>query len=417
MDIIQKQFEMTLAQVPTALLQKILDRKLQAVNVKVQKKTLEKAANHILTGNSAPLKFRSKSGQNVTIQITEEDIKYIVDGTERLRKDHLEPVLRDAAAHISDRLYKYLSSQWTEHSKLLQSDVQGFKERLEARWGDGLSKLRMLLAIVREWADGAHQRRLQASRGKMSVYDEVMLRLHVRACQVTNEVIILLENGFADGAMARWRTLHEITVVAATIARFGNDIAERYMQYQIIESYDAIEAYERNHNELGFGPIPKRQVARIKKDYERVIARFGKRFAEEFGWAVHHLKSDRRLAFWRLEREAGKAFMHSPYKFASYNVHASPKGVYFRLGSLDPKAAYLAGPSNTGLTDPAQHTAVSLFEITMLAIGNNPILEDRVVTQIIARLELEIPKAFWKAQKKLQRDDKKYRSNTSLADR
>jgi len=72
-----------------------------------------------------------------------------------------------------------------------------------------------------------------------------MLRLHIRACQVTNEIIILLENGYADGAMARWRTLHEIATVAAVIAKFGDELAERYVHYQIVESTKALTAYEQ----------------------------------------------------------------------------------------------------------------------------------------------------------------------------
>ena len=115
------------------------------------------------------------------------------------------------------------------------------------------------------------------------------------------------------------------------------------------------------------------------------------------------------MTFAKLEQEAGNAFMRSPYKMASYNVHASPKGVYFRLGTLDKSPSYLAGASNAGLTDPAQHAAVSLFEVTMLAIGDSMILDDLVTASVIARLEAEIPQEFWKAEKKLQRDDRKYR--------
>jgi hypothetical protein len=219
--------------------------------------------------------------------------------------------------------------------------------------------------------------------------------------------------------MARWRTLHEITIVAAIIARFGDEIAERYMYYQIVESFKAIKAYERDHKGLGFKPPSKRQSDKISKDYAGAIARFGRKFGEEYGWAAHHLKikEKERLTFAKLEQEAGNAFMRSPYKMASYNVHASPKGVYFKLGSLGGFPGYIAGASNAGLTEPAQHTAVGLFEITMLAIGESLVLDDLVVANIIARWEVEIPEEFWKAEKKLRRDDKKHRATILRGER
>jgi hypothetical protein len=65
---------------------------------------------------------------------------------------------------------------------------------------------------------------------------EILIRLLVRAWQVTDEILCLLENGFADGAMARWRTLHEIHVVAAVLMRHGESITERYLAHQAVES-------------------------------------------------------------------------------------------------------------------------------------------------------------------------------------
>jgi Family of unknown function (DUF5677) len=90
--------------------------------------------------------------------------------------------------------------------------------------------------------------------------------------------------------MARWRTLHKIAIVSAVIAKYGEEIAERYVYYQIVESWSAIKAYERDHTELGFRPIPKRLKEKVRRDHEKAVERFGKRFKDENGWAAHHLK-------------------------------------------------------------------------------------------------------------------------------
>ena len=415
MNELQRLVEKTLADAPQLLLEKRLAEKFKAAGLKTTSATVRKAALHILSGSEEPFNIKGK-GDNISIQITDEDIEYVINGTERLNGEALEPFLRNAADMIADDLHKSLSKQWPVEFDAQRSDIAQFRERLECRWGTGLAKLRMLLTIGREWAQGAYER-LESSGSKQSKkrLADVMLRLHVRACQVTHEVIVLLENGLADGAMARWRTLHEITIVAAMIARFGEEIAERYLLYQVVESFAALKAYERDHTALGYKPISKRRSEKIRKEYSRLIARFGKKFGEEYGWAAHHLgiKEKERLTFARLEQEVGNAFMRSPYKLASYNVHASPKGIYFKLGNLGDSPGYIAGASNAGLSEPAQHTAVSLSEITMLALGESAVLDDLVAANIVSRLQLEIPREFAKAERKLQRDNKRFRATHS----
>src|SRR5690606_25692448 len=62
--------------------------------------------------------------------------------------------------------------------------------------------------------------------------DEVMAALaHLfpRALLVTQEIICLMRGGYPDGALARWRSLHEITVTAMYIAKVGKDAAIAYL--------------------------------------------------------------------------------------------------------------------------------------------------------------------------------------------
>jgi len=58
--------------------------------------------------------------------------------------------------------------------------------------------------------------------------------------------------GPADGAMARWRTLHEINVVITLIAEHGDELAERYLAHDIDESARALAVYEKTHAALGY---------------------------------------------------------------------------------------------------------------------------------------------------------------------
>jgi hypothetical protein len=410
MEKLQELIDRTLRQVPRLVLERVLAEKVKAVGLPVDEAMVSKAVDHIMSGGREGFQF-DEIGDDVTVNITNENIEYVVTTTEKLLNEQLSGILDKASDDTVNLVFKSLIKKWPEESAAHQADVEAFKERLEHRWGKALGKLRMLLTIAREWAQGLYERRLRDSSGKLSHLDDVMLRLHVRACQVASEIIVLLENGYADGAMARWRTLHEIATVAAVIAKYGEEIAERYVYYQIVESFSALKAYERNHKALGFKPPSPKQSAKVREGHEKIIQRFGKAFGEENGWAAYHLKANnnQRVTFARLEEEAGDAMMRSPYKMASYNVHATPKGVYFKLGSLAGSPVLLAGMSNAGLIEPAQHTAVSLAEITLLMIGESAVFDDIVAGKIVARLESEIPSVLGKADRKLHRDDRKHR--------
>ncbi len=104
----------------------------------------------------------------------------------------------------------------------------------------------------------------------------------VRASQVTDEIVCLLENGFADGAMARWRTVHEIGVVAAVLSLHGDSIAERYLAHQAIESKRAMDKYLACYKLLGYKPLLAREQKKIIKAYDQAIARYGKPFKSDW---------------------------------------------------------------------------------------------------------------------------------------
>lgn len=48
-------------------------------------------------------------------------------------------------------------------------------------------------------------------------FDEILKKSLFRVLKVFNEIILLLRNGFVEGAMARWRTLYEIILILVVI--------------------------------------------------------------------------------------------------------------------------------------------------------------------------------------------------------
>src|SRR5208282_6072349 len=95
---------------------------------------------------------------------------------------------------------------------------------------------------------------------------EVLTRLHARSCQIASEVLSLLLAGHADGAMARWRSLHEISVVCSFISKHGNELAERYLLHQCVESYKAAAQYQEYCDRIGDAPFTSEQISSLERD-------------------------------------------------------------------------------------------------------------------------------------------------------
>jgi hypothetical protein len=268
----------------------------------------------------------------------------------------------------------------------------------------------MLLTMVREWCQGAHERESARKKTKRKQVPGLLIRLLVRACQVTDEIICLLENGLADGAMARWRTLHEIAVVATVVSQHGESIAERYLAHQAVESKRAMDKYLACYQQLGYRPLAVREQKQVVRNYDKAVAQYGKPFKTDYGWAASHLKKDR-PTFADLEAAAGRADMRAHYQMGNDNVHAGIKSMFIRLGLPEDYTGLLAGRSNAGLTEPGQNAAFTLTQLADVVCISEPGFDDLVVGEMIVKLKNEIPQAFGRADRQLRKDDKKFRSS------
>lgn len=412
MDVLQQALHKAIASLPALMLEKLISKKLRDQGVKFPKTLPRKIAEHILSGTTEPFRHAGRTQpKDISLTFDEADGEEVTRVVEKFLNVQLPALVDDFAERISKKTLRDLKKNWTEEQRLQQVDLAGFRERMEETWGKPLGQLRMLLTIAREWCGEAQGEAGDSEANGKSRLKKLMERFLVRSCQVTDEIICLLENGFADGAMARWRTLHEIGVVAAVISNFGKDIAERYVAHQAVESRRAMKKYMDCCVDLGYRPLGAREVKRIEKRYDTAIARYGDTFKSDYGWAAHHLKKTR-PSFANLEAAAGHATMHAHYQMGSDNVHAGIKSMYGRLGLMMEYDGLLAGRSNAGLTDPGQNAAHTLAQIAVL-VCLSPKLDDLVAGNIVQMLREEIPDSFWQADRRLRRKDKAFRQAES----
>jgi hypothetical protein len=317
----------------------------------------------------------------------------------------LPGIIDHASEGFSLTILTSLKKKWPGERRQQRRDMNGFRKRLDQRWGAGLEGLRMLITITREFGDGFNKDGHAAGGGSDPQAFDVLRRLHARACQVAEEVICLLSNGFADGAMARWRTMHEIAAVAYLIGQHGDGLAERYIAHQIVEARGAAIQYRKHQERLRQKPISDGEYNRIEKAYQTALQTYGEAFGGQYGWAADHI-GRKRATMADIQEAANIDHLGPYYKMASHNVHANPKGVFFKHGLIGESEVLLAGPSNAGLTDPGHATALSLIQISSVLMKQNPTVDNMVAVKIMQRLADEIGEALLLAQKRLVEDER-----------
>lgn len=286
----------------------------------------------------------------------------------------------------------------------------GFESRLAQRWSKPFDLFETILTLCQEAGSTLNRKHQEQSIKGNDLIFLVLIRLHARACLTASEVFALLRTGHASGANARWRTLHEIVVVAYFIKKFGLDVAERYLEHEHIEAFKAAQEYQRHCNRLGFEHFERSEMKALKGEYDRVVSKYGEEFKQDYGWAANALDSvdpshGGRATFTRIENAVDLDHWRPHYGMANYGIHAGTKGITFNLGLFYQGQALLAGPSNTGLADPGQCACISLLQITTTVASLKPDVENVVVMKVLQQFVMEARDTFVEVQQKIEEDE------------
>ena len=286
-----------------------------------------------------------------------------------------------------------------------------FEERLRTDWQNPLELLDLFISLALEAGDEFNREfRGDAARSIDAVF-EALTRLHARACQIASAILVLLRSGYADDAHARWRALHEISVVSHFISEEGQEVAERYLLHDGIQRYKLALKLREHAESLAAESLSQKELDELKIQRDQLVRQFGKSFKENYGWAASTLGKNR-PTLQDIEESVGLEHWRPYYGMASHNVHANAHGGYFRLGLSDQaNEVLLAGPSNMGLADPGHSTAISLCQVTTVLLTTEPNLDSIVIPKLLLKLEQEIGEAFLQADiamEELANDDKEF---------
>jgi hypothetical protein len=275
-----------------------------------------------------------------------------------------------------------------------------FEFHLSQHWDSALRMAELTRLVSLEAGVELNKNRAEAS-GDDEIY-QALIRLHARACLIASETIALLRAGHASGAHARWRALHEVSVVAEFLREGDQTLSRRYLLYEHVESFRAIPDYQRYASQVGEEPLTDKEVEAMRHIVDRLVGEFGPEYAKSYGWAVPPFA--RAPHFREIEEEVGLNWLRPYYRMASYPTHAGPKGTVFDIGQIDSEDMMLAGPSNAGLGDPGLWTCNSLMLVTTALLTLEPSAESLASAKVVASLTKDACAAFRQAATNLRRD-------------
>lgn len=309
-------------------------------------------------------------------------------------------VTQEVIKAVIDQSGAALAAEWsTARSDVLaerNQELGKFRVFLHDTWGVALDALEAFIALCVELGEDQFVNGLATMQ---KVKRDVFARLHARSCQVSNEICTLLRSGFADGAHARWRTLHELVTVGEFLLDAPDQVSKMYVVHADVARAKEAEEFQRRQHSFGYERISDADMAQIIAAKEVARSKFGTDFLKDYGWATQHLKANYNkkrkkrniTSFADIEEATNKSRLRNYYKLANRNVHAGFWGELSRLGN-DPKWIgnfLLAGPSHFGLAMPAYNTAYSLGLLTVGLLVHDRTFETLISAKALTLLVMQ----------------------------
>lgn len=192
-----------------------------------------------------------------------------------------------------------------------------------------------------------------------------LTQLRNRAAQQYLEIITLVKNGFSDGAFARWRSMYELSVIGSFIHKYGEKVAEKF-----IEASDSEDRY----------------------DWAMECGEFSER--------KRHVTFGDILKLCDIDTEIWK----DNYTVANQTVHASPQGTFSRLGSRDGGLDSHRG--DYGISAPAVQSANTLALISSMLFSLFPHEKTTEEMSLAVKWLDELTEIYCEIHDKLFPDDK-----------
>jgi hypothetical protein len=320
------------------------------------------------------------------------------------REDFLEKLqqgvvqaLRESGEALLDTLLDGAPTMLAEH----RARREAFETDILSFWGEAFDLYETFHICCKEAGQDFFDRYMPAPQQPHDYVFDALMRLHGRACLVASEVLTLLRGGFPSGAHARWRTIHELAVVAFFVTENEQEIARRYLAHDAIQRHKSAVLYNAYHDKLGYEPLEPREFATIEESYRAALDEFGAGFGKEWGWAIPGLTEGVSPTFKAIEEATALDHLRPYYRMASDPSHANVHGSFSDLGLHDP-FGILVGPSPIGFADPGHGACLSLFQVTVCVLNYRIDMRNAMTLNALSEMLHQVGDRFLDAQKRTE---------------
>jgi hypothetical protein len=189
--------------------------------------------------------------------------------------------------------------------------------------------------------------------------------------------------------------------VASFLREHDESVARRYLEHEAITRWWDAQQYQKHAARLEFEPFTDEEMAEMKEEHDRLIAKYGPDYGREWGWAADVVKGP--LGFATIENATELSHWRPFYRDANATVHAGSRRLSQRLGVDDAAQTWLTGMSNAGFDGPGRSTAISLMIATVTTLAHRPGMQNLVVAKVAMELSHDADEAFIAGAAELER--------------
>lgn len=334
----------------------------------------------------------------VTLSIIEKEIFQTIEREfEKALKDHpeltsaeLEGATEKAVQSTLAALFDVIPGALESSSaKIVQTGRKlqlGFEQRCYRRWRKAFELYAVICGVAAEIGEKHAHEKLRASESDPDYIFGALSHLHPRMLLVASEIDALLRTGFPDGALARWRTMHEITVVAMFIAQNDQDTAKRYLASFEFNAHRAAVQFNDYADRANLTPFSAEEIGAMKSACEALEKELGRAIGRDYDWAKEAVHKARPELF-DLEKATGLDHWRPRYRWASQHTHAGHRPPDKLLGMSEAKKPLnLIGSSNSGFVDPFSMAAISISVCCAAFFARRPTIDSVVAMKSIGVL-------------------------------
>lgn len=226
-------------------------------------------------------------------------------------------------------------------------------------------------------------------------------RLFFRSIQINNEIFYLIKGGFPYGALGRWRTLHEVSIVYIFLKNGDDSLMQMYNDYQAVEKYKRVKSLMSHHEMLNW-PSPKETLDELFNEVEKLKNRYGKDYVKDYGWTMGVLPNGKRNIS-GIEEYVELNYLRSFYSYASDDIHAGISSIQRDNEiSLEMSIDMWGGRSLFGYIDPVQLTTNTLCQMFCSLVSDVDSLGNYIYQQLITKYHSTVVDAFIKCETDLK---------------